>query len=157
MKAAYEALDEIWQEYDANPEGWRICTGDDKKKQFTVYAFHGDYAWTIKFPQYGLNGLAEKVKIEEDELIQDILNDPKSFGLRITSPQIFEKLLREGRVKEAKPVSSREIMERFPCDIFFGPMKIFRGSPIAPISQSQIALENKLNRELNKLTDGMYL
>jgi hypothetical protein len=77
--------------------------------------------------------------------------------LRITSPHIFEKLLREGRGKEVKPISSREIMERFPCNIFVGPMKISGGSPIAPISASQIELENKLNIELNKLTDGMYL
>jgi hypothetical protein len=156
MKAAQEALDEIWQEYDACPEGWRLYVGIDSKEQFTVYAFHADYAWTIKFPQYGLNGLAEKVKIEEDELIQDINTDPDSFGLRMMSQRLFRKLLKENKVGGVKPVSRTEILEKKPQGLATGPITKF-SSPIAPISQSQIALENKLNKELNKLTDGMYL
>jgi len=164
MKPAAEALLEIEREYDMRPEGWRFYAGFDKSELPTLYIFHNEYAWTIKFPKYGMNGLAEKVKIEEDELIQSIADDPMSFGLRIVNPCAFMGLMRKIKKKESlsgeqkhalKPVSRKQAMEqRRGC--LTGPYMQPITSPIAPISASQVDLEIRLKKELKHLTDGMY-
>lgn len=162
MKSASEAFEEIQREYEQHPEGWRMYAGFDSGSQATVYAFHGDYAWTIKYPKYGMNGLAGKVKIEEDELIRQIAEDPMSFGLRILTNRMFCVLLKRGRekvAKQLKPVSVKEVQEGAKDEnnhgFMTGPFTSVQ-SPIAPISKSQRDLEKKLTHDLEYLTDGMY-
>lgn len=164
MKHAFEALDDIEREYNTHPDGWRIYTGTDKEQFLTIYVFHNDYAWTLKFPRFGMNGLADKVKIEEDELISDVVNDPVSCGLRQVTFHMFNILMNKMRKDELnkkqremlRPVSAKEIMENRPKQIIRGP---YYGatSSIAPISASQIELEIRLKKEIARLTDGMYL
>ncbi len=163
MKPASEAFEEIQREYELHHEGWRLYAGFDSGGQATVYAFHSDYAWTIKYPKYGMNGLAGKVKIEEDELIREIAENPMSFGLRIITNHMLEVLMKQGKkevTKQVRPVSAREVQEGAKdennCGILFGPATL-PSSPIAPISRSQIVLEQKLKKDLEHLTDGMYV
>ena len=163
MKPAFEVLEEIEREYNMHPDGWRIYTGIDKTQFPTIYVFHKDYAWTLKFPIFGMNGLADKVKIEEDKLISSVANDPVSCGLRQITIRMFgtlmNKMRKERLNKKQKemlmPVSVKEIMENRPGQILRGPY-YSATSPIAPISTSQVELEAKLKKELAHLTDGMY-
>lgn len=164
MKPAFEALKEIEREYNTHPDGWCVYTGIDKTQFPTVYVFHKDYAWTLKFPLFGMNGLADKVKIEEDELISNVAGNPASYGLRQITFHKFSILMNKMRKEELnkkqkemlRPVSVKEIMENLPRKILCCPY-YSTTSPIAPISASQVELEAKLKRELAHLTDGMYL
>ncbi len=163
MKPASEAFEEIEHEYEQHPEGWRLYIGLDSGRQATVYAFHGDCAWTIKYPKFGMNGLAGKVKVEEDELIREIAEDPMSFGLRIITRHVFEMLMQQGRekvTKQVKPVSAKEVGKGAEDSnnrgFMSGPFTHAQ-SPIAPISASQRDLEQKLKESLKHLTDGMYV
>jgi hypothetical protein len=165
MDSAFSAMNAINKEYDAHPEGWRVLMGKDSEGYATVYCLHNDHGWTLKFPKYGMNGLADKFKIEEDELVQDIINDPYSFGFRIVSEHMFSILLKQGGdavrySKDSRPLSEKEICERanegFVSGVLSGPV-IMTESPIAPISAAQVALEQKLKKNIEHLTDGMYI
>jgi hypothetical protein len=62
--------------------------------------------------------------------------------------------------KSDKPLSEKEICERVNegcvSGVLSGPIVMVE-SPIAPISAAQINLEQKLKKNLEHLTDGMYI
>lgn len=152
-----EALGAINHEYNLHPNGWRIYAGADGAGCTTLYVFHNGGAWTIKYSRFGMNGVAGKVKIEEDDLVQEIAEDPMAYGLRMMTAHMFEILLRQGREEELKPVAESTVRETAPEDILSGPVLVHNiSSPIGPISASQGPLEERLQQELGRLAEGMY-
>ena len=159
MASASEISDAINREYDKDPKGWRIYVGPDQQGQLTVYAFHQDVYWTIKYPQFGMNGVGDRGKIEESKFIEELASDPESSGLRMITSHLFQLYLRRGEKEMIKPVSGKDICKELrhkkSVSILRGP--ILTSNRLAPIIPSQNDLEARLDRQLRHLTDGMYV
>src|SRR3989344_4219041 len=153
---AQEALECIAKEYESNQDSWRIIAGHDVAGLYTIYALHGDFFWTIKYPKHGMNGVAERGKLENDELIRSISDDPAGYGLRLMSRHLFELLLRNRAKPDTKAITAKQMLENAKTGQMMVVGPVLHAPVIKTIDAAQRELEAKLNRQLDDLTNGMY-
>jgi len=155
IKEDEEILKEILEEYNRDPEGWKV-SGARKGSRVDFYISKGEKFWQLKseiINPYKKIGVGGKIKSKE-ELDHDI-----NFGWRPLTRKQMRRIIRELRIegkvsystmKEILQISPRSFFEIDEDYIFQGPIA-FYNKPLQNLSRNQKKLDLKLTQELNKL------
>lgn len=155
IKEDEKILDEIIEEYNKDPEGWKV-SGSRKGSRLDFYITKKGKFWQLKseiINPYKKIGVGGKIKSKAE------LNHNIYFGWRpLTRKQmrrIIKELRIEGKVsyftmKEVLQISPKSFFDIDEDYIFQGPIAI-SNKPLQKVSKKQKKLDLKLTEELNKL------
>jgi len=138
----------ITEEYEKDPEGWKVCTSRDRARFMDTMVTHDGNMWYLK--EYSINpyktvGVAERKKGAEGD-------DPEfDFGLReLNDPALLKESSDIIDLLTRKPESPENIKSPY---VLEGP--VLRTKDLS-ISQAQEKLDEKLRAELKRIIDRDY-
>jgi hypothetical protein len=148
VEDAEKAKRKITEEYERDPEGWKVRTSRDRARFMDTMVTHDENMWYLK--EYSINpyktvGVAERKKGAEGD-------DPEfDFGLReLNDPALLRESGDIIDLLSRRPESPENIRSPY---ILEGP--VLRTKDLS-ISQAQEKLDEKLRAELKRIIDRDY-
>ena len=148
MEDAEKAKRKITEEYERDPEGWKVRTSRDRARFMDTMVTHDENMWYLK--EYSINpyktvGVAERKRATEGD---DLKFD---FGLReLTDPARLKESSDLIDLLSRRPESPENIKSPY---VLEGP--VLRTKDLS-ISQAQEKLDEKLRAELKRIIDRDY-
>lgn len=165
VKSYEEIMQEIMQEYDADPRHWSVSIGRSRdERYYDIFIARGSELWQIKVDTLfkpSPIGIGAKIEIEQKKI--EKLPLPFSYGFR-PIPREFKELHGSEdlagiieRILKSDPVPTSKIGKQ---GFVQGPVAI-KGSLLSPqplsyISEQQKTLDRKLTQELSSLLFKRY-
>lgn len=128
-----ELMREIKEEYDKNSKDWRVLRGRDKSGHYDTFVLGSGKLWHMKTEwktPYIPAGVGERIENPAEEIERIIADKGEYFPIGEIYPQAKESAIIAIGIGKYSPKATKELKD---------------------IISGQEQLENKLNKELNKL------
>ncbi|UCD03657.1 MAG: hypothetical protein JSW73_03895 [Candidatus Woesearchaeota archaeon] len=90
-------LEKVLEEYDDEPDNWKVLVGFDDKHHFVMYFFHYESLWILKknaYSNYKDDFVGNKVEVKSNDMIKYIKKRLYTFGYRSGDPnKIMQDIL----------------------------------------------------------------
>lgn len=156
-----QLMNEIWSNYDEDPEGWTFLQVDSERQdRLRVYFSNGKDTWYLEAFQTA-NKLKGKGTKFEDKKINEFVNDREfdvSSGVRPLNKDKLKKFMKKGQVPQkhlekilkSKPKSTEQMKSKIGL---IGPQYTVPSEEIQ-LSSSQKDLQKKLSRMVDSFERG---